>query len=263
MGKVGRFACIFLPMALTLGAFICLLIIGLGGLNSNSSLQSSIYFFRADTSQISNGDSGFSVAGLDVGPKITASVSQKVADFYDVYMWNYCSGTGNSTVTFCSPRKTGFWFNPEQVWGLSGTLANKLFSSALRDGLSAYEKTAHWMYIAYAISFFTTLATFLIGFFAICSRWGSFVTSLIAGVSTLFTILWAGTVTGMYAVLAGVFDSGLKQYNVHASLGGKGLAITWLAAAFSIAAGLFWTISICCCSGKSARAHQKEGKSGT
>lgn len=49
MGKVGRFACIFTPMALSLAAFICLIIVFLGNWNKNDGNLTSIYFMKVRT----------------------------------------------------------------------------------------------------------------------------------------------------------------------------------------------------------------------
>lgn len=38
-------------------------------------------------------------------------------------------------------------------------------------------------------------------------------------------------------------------------MGNKMLQIMWVGVAFSIASGLFWTLSVCCCSGQSG--HKK------
>jgi hypothetical protein len=59
----------------------------------------------------------------------------------------------------------------------------------------------------------------------------------------------------VYALLAGVFESVLKPYNIKATLGKQMLSVVWLAVAFGMASGLFWLFSVCCCSGKSA--HKK------
>lgn len=46
MGKIGRLACIFTPMALSIASLICLLLVFLGGLNKGSELQRDLYFFK-------------------------------------------------------------------------------------------------------------------------------------------------------------------------------------------------------------------------
>ena len=43
----------------------------------------------------------------------------------------------------------------------------------------------------------------------------------------------------------------MKQYNIKSGLGKNMMIVLWFGVALSIAANLFWTISICCCSGQS------------
>jgi len=52
-------------------------------------------------------------------------------------------------------------------------------------------------------------------------------------------------------------DGFLKEYQIKFTLGTRILSVEWIAVAFSLAASLFWTISICCCSGKSSRKDRK------
>jgi hypothetical protein len=46
MGKLGRFACIFTPMALVIAGFICLVLVLSGQMNENNKLQRDLYFFK-------------------------------------------------------------------------------------------------------------------------------------------------------------------------------------------------------------------------
>ena len=46
MGKAGRIACIATPMALSLAAFICLVLVFLGNYNKNDGNLTSIYFMK-------------------------------------------------------------------------------------------------------------------------------------------------------------------------------------------------------------------------
>ena len=73
--------------------------------------------------------------------------------------------------------------------------------------------------------------------------------------SSIFTIAAAATATGVYGVLTGVFKTALEDYEIEASMGNKMLQVMWLGVAFSIASGLFWLLSVCCCSGSSG--HKK------
>jgi SUR7/PalI family len=159
------------------------------------------------------------------------------------------------------------------VWDLSNTTVQTLFPKELKDGLSAYEKVAKWMFAAYTLAFWITLAEIVLGIFAIFSRWGSFVTTIASTVSLLpvistnpkntntayqassiFIIAAAITSTALYGALAGSFDTSLKEYGIKGSVGTKMLAVVWLAVAFSLGAGLFWLFSTCCCSGKSNKS---------
>jgi hypothetical protein len=46
MGKAGRIACIFSPMALTIAALVTLVLVGLGGTNKGDSTLEKYYFFK-------------------------------------------------------------------------------------------------------------------------------------------------------------------------------------------------------------------------
>jgi len=49
------------------------------------------------------------------------------------------------------------------------------------------------------------------------------------------------------SVVIAAIDSTAKAYGVKGSINTSFLATTWLAVAFSIAAGLFWSFTMCCC----------------
>ncbi|KAL1631077.1 hypothetical protein SLS56_004603 [Neofusicoccum ribis] len=255
-------------MALSLGAFICLVLVFLGNWNKNDGNLTSIYFMKADLSEFRSNVSSLSsidIAGTDIDDELlaalTTSANDDLKDTYTVGIWNYCSGDDNSTggdqITNCSSRKASYWFNPVEVWGLNQTGAEDLIPDKLESGLKIYKKVANWMFAAYTVAFFATLAELLVGILAIFSRWGSFVTSIIASIATIFTIAASITASALYGTLVGTFNTVFKAYNIKASMGGKMMAITWLAVAFSLGAGLFWTLSTCCCSGKSDRSGRK------
>ncbi|KAL8997641.1 MAG: hypothetical protein Q9169_003120 [Polycauliona sp. 2 TL-2023] len=262
MGKAGRFACIFTPMALTIASLVCLIIVGLGGTNKNNANYNNLYFFRANTTNINVTPENL---GIDIpnNPLTDAIINKTtdaakealdVKDFYHVSLWNYCAGdfdNGQDKVTYCSPRQNQFWFNPVEVWGLNNTGVEKLFSDELRTGLKAYQKAAKWMFIAYVVAIVATIVEIFVGIFALFSRLGSLATTIVSTVSSLFLIGFALTATILYSTLMGSFNEAVKQYNIRGSLGHNMFVVTWLAVAFSFGAGLFWLVSSCCCSGRS------------
>ncbi|KAF2814865.1 integral membrane protein-like protein [Mytilinidion resinicola] len=259
MGKLGRFACIFVPMALSIASLICLALVFSGQLDKGNSLQRELFFFKADTRQFNANPVKLPNENYDntlFDALKGAASSKDLKDFYTVGLWNYCEGDTdkdgkNPVVTYCSPRKTSYWFNPIEVWDLKNTTAQKIFGDKMQKGLNDYKKVTGWMFAAYVIAFWVTVAEIVLGIFAIFSRWGSFVTTIASSVSTFFIFGAAITSTTIYAALAGTFDSVLKPYEIHASMSKQMLGVVWLAVAFSFASGLFWLFSTCCCSGKS------------
>jgi hypothetical protein len=118
-------------------------------------------------------------------------------DFYEIGLWDYCSGNktsnGDYDVNYCSPRKAEFWFNPVEVWKLNNTGVVDLLPSDLQKALNTYESVSKWMFIAYAVAFFSTIAELVVGLTAIFSRLGSLITSLVSGVCLLTSTFFLGS----------------------------------------------------------------------
>ncbi|KAI9768505.1 MAG: hypothetical protein M1839_004027 [Geoglossum umbratile] len=225
----------------------------------------SFYFFKADTANFSGASHLDLIPGTNIDDNLLKTGLQDVADnmklkdFYTVALWNYCSGTKDNethdlTFDYCGKPQASYWFNPLQVWGLNETggagLAGE-FPKQVKAAMKTYQTVARWMFVAYVAAFVTTVVEFIVGIFAVLSRWGSFVTTIISCASSILILLASITSTALYAALAGSFNSALKSFGIHGSLGRPMLSATWLAVAFSWGAGLFWLFSTCCCSGKS------------
>lgn len=259
MGKMGRFACIFVPMGMTIASLICLVLVWVGN-TSTDGTSSSLYFFKTDTSGFTTNPDA--IQGTDYDQILldaldASTKANKLKDVYTVGLWNYCSGSkdsesGDVDIDYCSPRQRYFWFNPVEVWGLENDAVDNVFGDDLQKPLDAYKKVVMWLFIAYAVAFFATVVEIFVGFFALFSRWGSFATTIVSTISSFFTIAATITATALYGALVGGFHTVLSPYNIDASLGSHMLAVTWLATAFSVGASLFWTFSVCCCSGKSS-----------
>ncbi|OCK81971.1 hypothetical protein K432DRAFT_325251 [Lepidopterella palustris CBS 459.81] len=261
MGKAGRFACIFVPMALTIASLLCLIMVFAAQISKSNNVEQSLYFFKANTKNFTANPNILPNDNIDnklLSALQSSASSKELKDFYTVGLWNYCEGDtdakGVSKTTYCSPRQASFWFNPIDVWGLSNTTAQKVFPNKLQDGLNAYHSVSKWMFAAYTIAFWLTVGEIVVGIFAIFSRWGSFVTTIVSTASSVMILAAAATSTALYSTLAATFDSVLEPYKIKASVGTKMLAVEWLAVAFSLGAGFFWLISTCCCSGKSGKS---------
>ncbi|EFR04459.1 integral membrane protein [Nannizzia gypsea CBS 118893] len=257
MGKGGRFACIFLPYILSIGTLVCLALVGLGCYNTST--LTDVYFAKVDMKDINTSPSGLNKQLQPLAHGLEqAKAKGDLHDFYIVGMWNYCYGDhkdGADKVTHCSPRQSKFWFNPAEVWGVDDTI-EKLYPSTLQKGLNTYKKVAGWIFVAYAVAISASAIQLLVGISAIFSRWGSFFTTIVAGVSAVFTLGGAATASVLYGILVGAIETGLKPFNIKASVGTRMLSIYWLGALFTIAGGFFWLLSVCCCSGRSPYGHR-------
>ncbi|RAK92233.1 integral membrane protein [Aspergillus costaricaensis CBS 115574] len=277
MGKGGRIVCIFTPYVLTIASLICIIMVGLGCTKSSSSTLNDLYFFRANlkniTSEASSTVSTVSsvvsdLTGVSDGD-LSAALEEieeqyNIEDFYAIGLWGYCEGNITSNNSYqtsnCSKPEAEFWFNPMEVWNLEETGLENALPSNVKSALNTYKAVSKWMFIAYVIAFALTIVELVVGVFAICSRWGSCVTSLVSAVAFLFTAAASVTSTAMFAVLKGVFKSDLEQYGIKGQMGKNIYVATWLAVAFSLGATLFWIISSCCCSGRSPYNHRNRNR---
>lgn len=206
-------------------------------------------------------DAGVSVSDGDIQTALQEVQKRSgLKDFYTIGLWGYCDGNINKddkyNVTECSKPKSMFWFNPLEVWNLEETGLENALPDGVDKTLNIYKNVSKWMFIAYIIAFIATVVELVVGIFAICSRWGSCVTTLVAIVAFLFTAAASATSTALFAVIAGVFSDKLKTAGITGDMGKNMYVATWLAAAFSLAAALFWMISTCCCSGRSPYNHR-------
>jgi len=275
----GRFVCVALPFGLTLASLICIMIAMLAGI-TNKNLD----MFDVNTANLSISSSSLAnlenlarraaipedhfsgltleaLANAAASTTTTTSTSTSsainitasdlgLASSYKVSLWNYCNVTG-STVT-CSKAK----FN----WASSSLNTTKIESTAtsltgvtvtlpkeVKSALKTFATVSKWTEVVYIIAIVTTAVELVIGIFAVCSRVGSCCTFLISGFSTFAIIVASIMVTAMSSTVVGTIDSVAKAYGVKASLNTSYLATTWVAVAFSLASGLFWMFSICCC----------------
>ncbi|KAF3386761.1 SUR7 family protein pun1 [Penicillium rolfsii] len=274
MGKAGRVACIFTPYVLTIASLICIVMVGLGCTKSSSDTLNNLYFMRINLQNITSegSETVTEIENLleqygisDVSAQNVSSVLSKLqqdstlADFYQIGLWSYCDGDINNTKTTvkeCSKPKSEFYFNPFSVWGLDSSDIKDELPSDYNKVMNTYKTVSKWMFIAYLVAFIATIAEIVVGFFAICSRWGSCVTTLVALVAFLFTAAASITSTVLFSIFKSSLGTTLKAYGIRLSMGKNIYVATWLAVAFSLGALIFWTFSVCCCSGRSPYGHR-------
>jgi hypothetical protein len=292
-------------MALTIASLIALAFIDVSGWSANSPLNNN-YLMSADFSNFTVSDAGSLSNSTELTAALTLAQSAGVLKkSYRVYLWSYCTADKSvGDMDWCSKKSSSFVFDPVEIFALNTTSASAgtgtssadnalestinnvknnaegklddILGDSATGALKVYKKVAKWNFYAYQIAFWTTVITIVVGLLAICSRWGSLCTWIMAGVSlphilpkhnakskltsfqvsTLFTFLASLTTTILFSTLTGALHTILDPYHIKVTVGTRALAITWIATALSIGATLFWLFSVCCCSGRSNPHHR-------
>ena len=180
-------------------------------------------------------------------------------DYYTIYLRGWCGWNGNDQYANCSASKAIFSFDLFEVWGLNendiGADIDALLPQEMKTGLDTYMKVSKAMAVSYLIAAAATAVTLVVGISAIFSRWGSFVTTFFATASWIFTLAGAAMATALFGTVKTLLNNELeKSYGVKTTLGKPGFLVAWIGTAFTVAAGFFWLLSVCCCSAKSYNA---------
>ncbi|RDW82606.1 SUR7 protein-like protein [Coleophoma cylindrospora] len=266
----GRFLCVALPFGLTVASLICILVAMLAGVTnknlemftintanlsiSSSSLTNLASLVSRDNHYYNNAllesmaraaTSGSSASSIN----ITAS-DLGLADSYRVTLWNYCSVTGtNVTCTKPAFNWAATALNTSSISSLASSTTGLTVTlpTEVTTALKTFTTVEKWTEVVYIIAIVATAVELVLGFFAMCSRVGSCCTFLLSGFSTVAIIAASIMATILSSTVVGAVDTAAKAYGVHSSLNTQFLATTWLAVAFSLASGLFWMFTICCC----------------
>lgn len=268
----GRFFCVAVPFLLTLGSLICILIVMTAGLASKGIDMYSIT--PKNLSLTLNALKGISSDNnnLNVGEfgntNITAS-TLGLQNGYQVYMWNYCYQNATNNNNWCSKGSFNWAASALNVTALQANISaaaikatgqNITIPHTITDAIKAYITINRWIQIVYIIAVVTTALELIVGLFGFCSRIASCLTYFISFLSTLSIIVASAGATAASVVIVGAMDNTVKKYGVGEAINHKFLAVTWLAALFSIAGGLFWLFSSCCCSAD--RPHRRGEEKG-
>jgi hypothetical protein len=285
MVQLGRVCCIIAPFLLSVATLICLVLIFLAGTIERNDTLDDLYFLKvshwdlwishqADNVQVDLSNFTLTASGTILGDGASdneilrgaldaARQSLGLQDYYTIYLRNYCGWNGNDRYSNCTDPKSYFWFNPIKIWGLNstGVPVDDFLPDSLTAGLDTYEGASKAMFVLYCAALAATSFTILVGFSAIFSRWGSFFTTFFAGVSTVANLAATILATAIFLVLRQALNHNLRdQYGIDSSVSNSGLAVSWIACAFATAAGFFWLLSVCCCSGRSP--YHKDGYGG-
>lgn len=180
---------------------------------------------------------------------VTAS-TLGLGDKYEVNLWGYCRVDSNGDRNCTSPEWD--WASKHFNTTVLDTLAeqtglNITLPDELHDALEVFKPVTKWTQIGFVISLVALGLEFALGIFANCTRVMSCLVWLWAGITTVLVIATAALATVTASVVVGAIESVGHKHNADASINTSFLATIWIGAAFSIAAGLFWIFTICCC----------------
>lgn len=206
----------------------------------------------------------------------TIAQSLGLHDFYQVGLWNYCAGYRGQGITYCSPTKTAYWFNPveiimsELLVGASITLPTDVVRI-----LDIVRVASLWMFACFMVGISLSFLCIIFAPMAFSKkpRWSHkrkriFLRSLPITVLTfgalLFTAVGSVIATVMFVIFRNTFE-GAAEFNILAKLGINMLAFEWTAVALLLIGFLMQLgtcCGVCCCTGK-RRAMRKRGISTT
>ncbi len=118
-----RLAFALLTSLLFLVALGFLILVEIGNTDAHRAVVGNIYFLKLDLSNI--------IPQAIPQATLINSIARTLGlrDFYQVGLWNYCEGFGNS-ITDCSKPQTLYWFNPVEI------ILNQLLAGATSPSLA-------------------------------------------------------------------------------------------------------------------------------
>ncbi|KAK7223704.1 hypothetical protein V2G26_011707 [Clonostachys chloroleuca] len=262
--RAGRFVCVGIPVLLTIGAIVSYLIAALSGVAHNS-----VYLFKVDLSKLDideNSISNFVSENLGILGRdaeeirgITAS-NLGFGDSYDVNLWGYCMNK-NGTDRECTKAQFD-WASTRIKKDFLDPIAGKSVElpSEMKSALNVFTTVTKYTEIAFIIALVSLGVELLVGIFSNCTRIISCLTTLIGIVAILFSLAASGLATGMAVVVVSAIKTIGKPYGVEGSFNGNFLACIWIGFAFSLAAGLFWLFTICCCKPDHREKRRSDGE---
>lgn len=217
-----------------------LILVCIGNTYENNILND-IYFFKLDVSQVIP----ISVANSNLLNSVARSLG--LHDFYQVGIWSFCEGYNDEGVTYCSPPKSFYWFNPVQV------LVSELLSGAqialpsevttILTVLRIGSQIMHGFFLAGAVlNFVLVIASPLV----ILTRWWSLALALLGAVASIIVTVGAVIAT-VISFAAKIALTAQDQLNIRAEIGVKMFAFMWIAAICTDLAFLLHAAMGCCC----------------
>ncbi|KAF2256243.1 hypothetical protein BU26DRAFT_513080 [Trematosphaeria pertusa] len=232
---------------------IFLILVELGGTYNKPAIKN-WYFLKIDVSHIIPA----SVPNFSLINTIAQTLG--LHDFYQVGLWGFCEGYLNEGVTYCSPPKTLYWFNPIQI------LSNELLAGAsinlpanINDILDLIKLVSQVMFGLFLTSACLSFILMFLMPISVFSRWWTLPIAILALLNAIFVTVASVIATVMFVIFRNVI-AGVAEINISAKIGSYLFGFMWTASAFAIFACLIQTGLCCCCaSRRDVRTGRKKG----
>ncbi|KAF2398948.1 hypothetical protein EJ06DRAFT_582965 [Trichodelitschia bisporula] len=229
-----------IPIFLLVISLTFLLLIEIGNTHRNRALNN-IYFLSIDVANVIPDNVPNAVQINDLVHSIG------LRDFYKIGLWNYCSGTTEAGITYCSRPQASYYFDPVAIVFNAVAAGSSAFatdiSAEYRSSLALVRRISHAIFALFLIS---TIFTFVFCLFAPCvprlSRGVFFAAYIAMGIVALSTLAASIMATALFTVIRNVLK-GTDNLNIHATVGPAMLAFMWIATAMQLLAfGTFCTL---------------------
>jgi hypothetical protein len=141
-------------------------------------------------------------------------------------------------------------FNPVEIFS-SELLAgqNVTIPQSIQDNLNRVRTASHWMFALYLVAAILLFITLLVGLTALCTLFGSVISTVVAFLAGLFITAATLLAQIMFIIYRNVINNTITQLNVDANLGTAMFAFSWTAVICSLIAFIGFLFGICCGTG--------------
>ncbi|ELQ34237.1 hypothetical protein OOU_Y34scaffold00779g5 [Pyricularia oryzae Y34] len=227
----------FVPIFLSLVAFVFVLLILLGGVGNQ---LADIFFLKINTSALklpsvlSSADllrDISTLSGTDfIGGDLTAS-TLGLATEYTISLLTFCART--SSGASCSSPQIKFWFDPGQHLRLDSTSLRQQYPGGYTGALSSYRSIATRFlpgaFVFCALSAGLTVLLSALSALGVARASTGRAAAVFAILATVVLLMADAAATHVFRVLDAEFNSGFGAHGLSSSLGAGGLALAWLA----------------------------------
>jgi hypothetical protein len=233
---------------------IFLILVEIGNINKKTVIRNT-YFFSLNLTNIIPASVG------DIMLVNSLARSLGLHDFYQVGLWNFCEGYNNEGITYCSPTRGLYWFNPVEI------LLNELLSGAtialpaeINNILDLIKIASHLMFGFFLTGACMNFVSIFLAPITLYSRWWSLPFAIFTFIAALLTTGATIIATVMFIVFKNVVTS-QPGLNIGARLGTNMFVFMWIASAFSIIAFVIHVcLSCCCASRRDVKSGRRKGR---